>query len=84
MKTIRKCGNCKNRMFKGWDGVESCMWYEICEDENAEIKEASNCGNYEYGNPFDEDDEYVPSSTARDYGPSNPWDAPGMSVRDFI
>lgn len=27
--------------------------------------------------------EYT-SSTARDYGPSNPWDAPGMSVRDFI
>ena len=24
------------------------------------------------------------SSTARDYGPSNPWDAPGMSVSDFI
>lgn len=22
--------------------------------------------------------------TNRDYGPSNPWDAPGMSVRDFI
>jgi hypothetical protein len=27
--------------------------------------------------------EYT-SCTARDYGPSNPWDAPGMSVRDFI
>lgn len=24
------------------------------------------------------------SCTARDYSPSNPWDAPGMSVRDFI
>ena len=24
------------------------------------------------------------SSTYRDYGPSNPWDAPGMSVKDFI
>lgn len=28
--------------------------------------------------------EYVPSSTNGDYGPSNPWDAPGMSVKDFI
>ena len=27
--------------------------------------------------------EYT-SCTARDYSPSNPWDAPGMSVRDFI
>lgn len=24
------------------------------------------------------------SSTDGDYGPSNPWDAPGMSVSDFI
>ena len=32
----------------------------------------------------DDDDEYVPSSTNGDYSPSNPWDAPGMSVSDFI
>ena len=31
-----------------------------------------------------DDEEYIPSSTYRDYGPSNPWDAPGMSVKDFI
>lgn len=29
-------------------------------------------------------EEYTPSATNGDYGPSNPWDAPGMSVRDFI
>lgn len=34
---------------------------------------------------FDHNEEmYSPSSTAGDYGPSNPWDAPGMSIRDFI
>lgn len=27
---------------------------------------------------------YTPSSTNGDYSPSNPWDAPGMSIRDFI
>ena len=32
----------------------------------------------------DDDDDYVPSSTNRDYSPSNPWDAPGMSIHDFI
>ena len=32
----------------------------------------------------DDDEEYCPSSTAGDYGPGNPWDAPGMSIRDFI
>ena len=32
----------------------------------------------------DDDDEYIPSCTRGDYSPSNPWDAPGMSIRDFI
>jgi hypothetical protein len=31
-----------------------------------------------------EDEDYVPSSTNGDYSPSNPWDAPGMSIKDFI
>jgi hypothetical protein len=31
-----------------------------------------------------DDYEYTPSSTNGDYSPSNPWDAPGMSIRDFI
>ena len=35
-------------------------------------------------NGFEEDDEYCPSSTNGDYSPSNPWDAPGMSISDFI
>ena len=29
-------------------------------------------------------DRYTPSVTNGDYGPSNPWDAPGMSIHDFI
>ena len=32
----------------------------------------------------DEDECYIRSSTNGDYRPSNPWDAPGMSVSDFI
>lgn len=31
-----------------------------------------------------EDEEYVPSAENGDYGPSNPWDAPGMKSSDFI
>ena len=30
------------------------------------------------------DDHTAPSSTGGDYSPANPWDAPGMSVSDFI
>ena len=32
----------------------------------------------------DNHEEYRPSATAGDYSPSSPWNAPGMSVRDFI
>ncbi len=31
-----------------------------------------------------DDEPYVRSSTYGDYSPSNPWDAPGMSVSDFL
>ena len=27
---------------------------------------------------------YIPSCTCHDYSPGNPWDAPGMSIHDFI
>lgn len=29
-------------------------------------------------------EKYISSSTAGDYSPSKPWDAPGMSIKDFI
>ena len=32
----------------------------------------------------DNNDYYNRSSTNGDYSPSSPWDAPGMSVSDFI
>lgn len=32
----------------------------------------------------EEDDEYIPSAENSDYSPSNPWDAPGMKMSDFI
>ena len=82
---MRKCGNCKNRCFVSWSGLECCMWYEMTTTEEEEIREASNCKKYEEGTPdcFDNDD-YCPSATAGDYSPASPWNAPGMSIRDFI
>lgn len=38
----------------------------------------------EPGYLMDENEYYTPSCTNHDYGPSNPWDAPGMSIHDFI
>lgn len=40
--------------------------------------------DWDYEEPDGEDDEYTPSATAGDYSPSHPWDAPGMSISDFI
>ena len=31
-----------------------------------------------------DDEPYISSCTNGDYSPSNPWDAPGMSISDFI
>ena len=82
---MRKCGNCKHRMFRGWMSLECCMDYEMATTEEEEIEAAKDCPRYEEGKPEClEDDEYCPSATAGDYGPGNPWDAPGMSIRDFI
>ena len=38
----------------------------------------------EWEEPDWDEDDYAPSSTNGDYSPSNPWDAPGMSISDFI
>lgn len=55
-----------------------------------------DCGDYPFdaiysehcrvycGLGVDEDEEYTPSSENGDYSPSNPWDAPGMRISDFI
>jgi hypothetical protein len=53
---------------------------------DAEYAEACRvfCGLGVDESDYDDEEEYIPSSSRRDYGPSNPWDAPGMSVKDFI
>ena len=51
---------------------------EALADHDCEVEDDFPVGDWR------EDMYYCPSSTAGDYGPGNPWDAPGMSVRDFI
>jgi len=82
---MKKCGNCINRFFAGWDGPNPCMGYDMACSEEDEIRTAADCLRYKEGTPSCiEADEYTPSATNRDYGPGNPWDAPGMSIKDFI
>ena len=77
----RKCGNCKHRAFMSWSGIDYCMGYEM----EGTAGNLGICDRYEEGKPDCYEEEHCcPSATAGDYGPGNPWDAPGMSVMDFI
>ena len=82
---MRKCRNCKNRCWQSWSGIEYCINYEMTESEQDEMMLATECKGYEEGTP--ECIEYrmgYTSATSGDYSPSNPWNAPGMSIKDFI
>ena len=82
---MRKCGNCKHRAWRSWSGIDCCIDYEMATTETEEIEAAKDCPQYEEGTPdCFEEEHYTPSATAGDYSPSSPWNAPGMSVRDFI
>ena len=53
--------------------------------EEEEIMTAESCQKFKEGTPYClEPDNYCPSAYTGDYSPSNPWDAPGMSIYDFI
>ena len=58
---------------------------ELIENDDLEL-DALESGRYALDNPYWswEEEHYTPSSTMGDYGPGNPWDAPGMSIRDFL
>ena len=82
---VKKCGKCKYRAYSSWCGIDYCIDYEMATTEDEEIEAAKDCVKYEEGTPSCfEDDDYCPSATAGDYSPSSPWNAPGMSIRDFI
>ena len=82
---MNSCRNCVYRAYESMFGIDYCLDYEMASTEAEEIKAASECARYEEGTPEClEDRHYCKSSTGGDYGPSNPWDAEGMSIRDFI
>lgn len=80
-KRHRKCCFCERKVsFIGWDGSpEYCIDYEMkgscC---------AKRCRRFKYKKPVEECDDRYASACRGDYSPSHPWDAPGMSISDFI
>ena len=83
---MKLCRNCKHRSYLDtyFDMEECCIGYEMCETEEDEAMEAAMCERYEEGTPEYLEEDYCPSASNGDYSPSNPCDAPGMSVKDFI
>ena len=68
---------------------KAANWYAYGTTDDEEIAEflgktASTEKVYEKFEPYHDEKEYTPSATNGDYSPSNPWDAPGMSIKDFI
>lgn len=60
-----------------YDPEPEIDWDEFCKEE-AEYER-------KYGYGYDDyDRHYTPSATNGDYSPSCPWNAPGMSIHDFI
>lgn len=57
---------------------------EMLDDWIEALKNPEEETEFEEIPEFIEEEQRYTSCTARDYSPSNPWDAPGMSIRDFI
>lgn len=69
-------------------GVALCSYCESDMCEWCQVTRLISEAETEFENQqlLEEDDEdyYICSSTNGDYSPSCPWNAPGMSVKDFI
>lgn len=86
----RSCSNCRRRMSYERSMLgDMCIGWEMSETEEECIETAATCERYCEETEEDrerrrEEREYTPSATNGDYSPSCPWNAPGMSIRDFI
>ncbi len=69
------------------DGEEEAYRYmaDVAELSDAEAEYFGlDMEQYREATGEDADSHTAPSSTGSDYSPANPWDAPGMSVSDFV
>lgn len=73
----KSCLNCKYCFGE----YESCLDYI---NAGYDDKTAEKCQDYTEKPTEEEDEHEYTSATQGDYGPSCPWNAPGMSISDFI
>lgn len=57
---------------------------EMLDDWIEALKKPEEETEFEGSPEIIEEEQRYTSCTAHDYSPGNPWDAPGMSIRDFI
>lgn len=74
-KTFQKLREAKSVICShcDYDGCEWCQVAKVVDNAEEELEKED-----------DENEHYIRSNTYGDYGPSNPWNAPGMNVSDFI
>jgi len=81
------------RMGRKYTDSELSLWLtslqkEISKSDDERKREAEERIQLEMEHDFPQNCGFSKPITIccsnRDYGPSNPWDAPGMSVKDFI
>lgn len=72
-----KCKKCEK---------ENCYYNEngMCAIENPDIDKDGKCDDYITYEDFYEDVFGTHDESEVEYGPNNPWDAPGMSIHDFL
>ena len=76
-------------MLKAYDSEEVYRLLKAWVDEYFSDEDAEDSVAF-FENKIEEiytqeiDNEYIPSAENGDYSPSNPWDAPGMKLSDFI
>lgn len=75
------CKNCLYCIYDSSTGTMDCKKQDDMTEEEFEEYYGNNDGE---DCIYYEEEYYSPSSTNGDYSPSNPWDAPGMSIHDFI
>ena len=73
--------SCLNCAYRFDSHVEPCKAFEMADSGDYEAY-AEECAGYEEETHAEE--HYTRSSSAGDYSPSCPWNAPGMSISDFI
>ena len=72
----------KNEMTIWEDNCVMCTISDVADDENA--RDIFYDAVYEMRGIDLAEEESIPSASNGDYSPSNPWDAPGMKISDFI